>query len=344
MLISTEFRALRERKYDAQTAGRFADAQMVRWVRRGDQVHLEHISFEKRAERERDSMHADGRVVRDFLIRTFDVLAEGAGKAPIIDVTPLFLSDLPSGFTQEFLRRFRMDRVDPERSLVDTVKAFPQNVEVTFSPTWNANPVDLAKQPKSEEDAVPASMRFLFQASMLLLPEQPMQGRYADDSQATVPFYAHGSGRAGTQVRAFIQRYRLEKKDPNAAISEPVEPIVFYVGREVPDRWRAYIKQGIEDWQGAFEELAPETPFSPGTHLLCKKMGGGIPMMHAIQSCAGVLDRMGWAGGWLILVAARSSFFVRYSGIACLTSSRACTSPRSPRWMRAPSACRCQIR
>jgi len=91
---------------------------------------------------------------------------------------------------------------------------------------------------------------------MLLLPEQPMQGRYADDRVGyfSVPLYAYGSGRAGTQVRAFIQRYRLEKKDPNAAISEPVKPIVFYVGREVPDRWRAYIKQGIEDWQGAFEE------------------------------------------------------------------------------------------
>jgi hypothetical protein len=53
--------------------------------------------------------------------------------------------------------------------------------------------------------------------------------------------------------RAFIQRYRLEKKDPMAEVSEPVKPIVFYLSREIPDRWRPYIKRGIEDWQKVFE-------------------------------------------------------------------------------------------
>jgi hypothetical protein len=254
MLINTELKALRERKHDAYTSGRFADARMVRWVRRGDQVHLESIRFEKRADSERDSMNANGRASTDFVLRSFDVLDEGAEGAPIIDVTSLFLLDLPTGFTQE-IRRFRMDRADLERSFVETVKVFPQNIEVKFSQTWNASPADLAKQPTSEEDALPPNMKFLFQASMFLLPEQPMQGRYADDRVGyfSVPFYEYGSRRAGAELRAFIQRYRLKKKDPNAAISEPVEPIVFYVSPEVPDRWRPYVKQGIEDWQSAFE-------------------------------------------------------------------------------------------
>ena len=53
--------------------------------------------------------------------------------------------------------------------------------------------------------------------------------------------------------RQFIARYRLEKKDPKADVSEPVKPIVFYLSREIPEKWRPYLKKGVEDWQPAFE-------------------------------------------------------------------------------------------
>ena len=51
----------------------------------------------------------------------------------------------------------------------------------------------------------------------------------------------------------YITRWRLEKKDPNAEISEPVKPIVYYVDPATPTKWIPYIKKGIEDWQPAFE-------------------------------------------------------------------------------------------
>lgn len=53
--------------------------------------------------------------------------------------------------------------------------------------------------------------------------------------------------------RALIDRYRLEKKDPKAAVSEPVKPIVYYISREVPEEWHPYLKKGVEDWNVAFE-------------------------------------------------------------------------------------------
>jgi hypothetical protein len=53
MLINTEFEAQRERVHDTETSGRFADTRLVRWVRYGDQVHLEFVKFEKRSEVER---------------------------------------------------------------------------------------------------------------------------------------------------------------------------------------------------------------------------------------------------------------------------------------------------
>jgi hypothetical protein len=54
--------------------------------------------------------------------------------------------------------------------------------------------------------------------------------------------------------RRFITRWRLEKKDPNAALSEPVKPIVYYVDPATPTKWVPYVKRGIEKWQAAFEE------------------------------------------------------------------------------------------
>ncbi len=51
----------------------------------------------------------------------------------------------------------------------------------------------------------------------------------------------------------YITRWRLEKKDPNAELSEPVKPIVYYVDPATPTKWVKWIKKGIEDWQPAFE-------------------------------------------------------------------------------------------
>lgn len=45
-----------------------------------------------------------------------------------------------------------------------------------------------------------------------------------------------------------------KRRDPNAAISEPVKPIVYYVSQEVPDQWKEYVRKAIEDWQPAFEQ------------------------------------------------------------------------------------------
>jgi hypothetical protein len=54
--------------------------------------------------------------------------------------------------------------------------------------------------------------------------------------------------------KQFIARYKLEKKDPTAEVSEPVKPIVFYLAPEIPEQWRKYLKQGVEDWKPAFEK------------------------------------------------------------------------------------------
>ena len=54
-------------------------------------------------------------------------------------------------------------------------------------------------------------------------------------------------------ARRYIARWRLEKKDPTAAVSEPVKPIVYYIDPATPMKWVPWLKKGIEDWQLAFE-------------------------------------------------------------------------------------------
>jgi hypothetical protein len=65
--------------------------------------------------------------------------------------------------------------------------------------------------------------------------------------------YDYGRQDHRAMQRTFITRYRLEKKDPNAEVSEPVKPIVYYVDPATPTKFVEYVKKGIEDWRPAFE-------------------------------------------------------------------------------------------
>ena len=90
-----------------------------------------------------------------------------------------------------------------------------------------------------------------------MLPEQPMQGRYFDPRVGYFTRVVRGlrrHTRRGWTSSQYIARFRLEKKDPTAEVSEPVKPIVFYLSREVPEKWRPYLKKGVEDWKPAFEK------------------------------------------------------------------------------------------
>jgi hypothetical protein len=91
--------------------------------------------------------------------------------------------------------------------------------------------------------------------SMVRLPDRPMAQRWYDER---VGYFSNGLVDFGTADhhfarRKYIVRWRLEKKDPKAALSEPVEPIIYYVDPATPDVWKPWIKRGVEMWQSAFE-------------------------------------------------------------------------------------------
>ena len=154
------------------------------------------------------------------------------------------------------MKHFGMREIDPARSHIESVKVFPENVGIRFYQTWLADRDELRSRVDVGEESVIAAVGFMFYTNLYLLPEKPMRPRFWDPRVGyfATDFRDYGTGDYGGVSRGFIQRYRLEKKDRKALLSDPVQPIVFYIDRGVPEVWRPYIKQAVEDWQGVFAQ------------------------------------------------------------------------------------------
>lgn len=235
-------------------AGSNVAEQVVRWERMGDRVLLRTISYQKVAP---DSLPIARSVqVNTFppVIRAFDVEAESPGAdGVVIDVTELFETDVQaiSGLSSGQRSQFEVRRLDPSRTFIDSARSFPLNVEVRHTLTFEAG------NPPSQARTGTISMQMA--QSMVLLPAEPMRHRYHDPRVGwfTVQQVDFGSDEYKAATRQLIRRWRLEPSDPGAyaqgELVEPVDPIVYYIDPGTPDEWRPYIRQGVEDWNAAFE-------------------------------------------------------------------------------------------
>jgi hypothetical protein len=232
---------------------------VVRWERRGSKVYLWKLGFGKRADDPayRPAVEAAG---QETIIAAFSVEAEGKDRSAVVLATPLFTSDLPDFSIKGAVGGAA--GVDESRSYLADVKAFPTNIEVrsvlTFRGAGTGGGGGRPGRPGGETPAAAGGGRSLTATvhfSLVRLPERPMRGRYADPRVGyfTEGFEKYDDPRGWSARRQFITRFRLEKKDPTAAVSEPVKPITFYLSREVPAKWRPYLKKGVEDWAPAFE-------------------------------------------------------------------------------------------
>ncbi len=234
--------------------------RVVRWELRGEKVLLRDIKYSIRTSKKGAIEYAVEHSNMQPIIKVFSVKAWGKDKAPVIDVTSLFTSDV-----KEFsaARMVGGSGLDSSRTFLDTVKVFPTNIETRVEVTYrlgSSRPSSgmLGRHPAGpRRDPRQSGVTVRLHHSMVRLPERPMKGRIHDERVGffTVGYTDFGDDRLHQveQVQ-LITRWRLEKKDPKAAVSEPKKPIVFYVGRGVPEKWKKYVKQGIEMWQPAFEK------------------------------------------------------------------------------------------
>lgn len=146
----------------------------------------------------------------------------------------------------------RSMRFDKDRSVLTIVKGFPENMEFEALLTYTPNSrTGLSVDGVSDERYIPIKVHYSFSK----LPDVPMQPRIADDRVGYFLNAAKDFGKDDAEnfwVR-YVRRWRLEKKDPSAALSEPIKPIVYYIDPTVPEKYRPWVKEGIEKWQKAFE-------------------------------------------------------------------------------------------
>lgn len=234
--------------------GQALNNRVIRWERRGNQVLLRDMRYGIVADSGTAIYDAVAAANYSPIIASFNVEAWSADSAAVVDVTRLFTNP-PTEFSPT--RRIR-GQVDNARSYLERVATFPENVEVRATVTINVPQPTGSQQPSSpfgQAQVPPGAASVLMHYSMVQLPVVPMMPRLADSrvgyfsvNQVDFSRPEHRSER-----RTYITRYKLEKRNPNAEISEPVEPIVYYVDPATPEWLVPYVKAGIEQWQPAFE-------------------------------------------------------------------------------------------
>jgi membrane-bound inhibitor of C-type lysozyme len=257
--------------YVPQLANTTLGARMVRFERRGDVVDVvdltdplgkrEGLSGEVQEQPTSDEKVSPVRIALEesaspATILTLPIVDEGPEGSLVVDVSSIFADEVAefSASSNLGLAGVQVVGTAPDRSYVVGMKAFPENVDVTSFLTLLRAPNPLASL---GEGGPPSTASVEVRHSITQLPEEPMMPRLFDPRVGyfDVGFVDYSGEEANRPIdRSFITRYRLEKQDPDAEISDPVEPIVYYISPEVPEKWRPYFKQAVEDWQVAFEE------------------------------------------------------------------------------------------
>lgn len=211
--------------------------RVVRWELRGEKVLLRDIKYSIRADVKGSIQESVAHTNVQSIIKVFDVKAFGKDKAPVIDVTSLFTGDV-----KEFsaAKAVGGSGIDSSRTFLETTKTFPTNLEtkvlVTYRAGKSSTPTFGRRSSGPGRDSSQSGVTAKVHHSMVELPEQPMKPRVYDPRVGffTVRFWDFANDRQHqVEETRFVTRWRLEKKDPNAAVSEPKKPIVFYVGRGV---------------------------------------------------------------------------------------------------------------
>ena len=143
-------------------------------------------------------------------------------------------------------------RLDADRSIIDLdyTGTFPLNTEVEALLTFTSDGESDLNQPDPHTVSIHEHHSFVALPAPGYTPrEQDIRvGFFGESFQDFSQPYDRSIN------REFISRWRLEKKDPNAALSEPVKPLVFYLDRAIPEPVRSAARRGALWWNAAFEQ------------------------------------------------------------------------------------------
>lgn len=232
--------------------------RVVRWEQNENKIFLRNINYSIVADSTTPISEAVRNSNNDTILMSFNVAAFGPNnESVVIDVSRLFTTDV-----QEFSARQRLSAttMDTSRSFIERISPYPTNIEAEATHTYTriAPPAGAGGGgfPAATTGGMnPGSATVVLHYSMVKLPEKPMMPRLFDERVGYFSRSMTDFGREDQKAaeRRFITRWRLEKKDPNAELSEPIKPIVYYIDSATPTKWIPYMKRGVEKWQKAFE-------------------------------------------------------------------------------------------
>lgn len=216
-------------------------------------------------------------IVASFAIET--VHTDSVGKGYVINITNFLKKENALfSFENSWKEQAGLLSLNSEGTYIDTLKAFPQNLEISTTATYNR------KKSGGNSFLITASentpLTYELHASLIMLPKSPMKPRLFDPRVGffNVSYTDFDSNPQGIEYKNLITRWRLEPKDEAAYLSgqltEPKKPIVIYIDPATPKKWVPYLIQGVNDWQAAFEQAG---------------------FKHAIYACEAPTDDPSWS-------------------------------------------------
>ena len=203
---------------------------------------------------------ASGGVYKSFKIEAF---AKDSSSV-LVNLAPLFLehsdysnpfsSYAPNSMYGMVTRKFRCDT---SRSFLKDIHSYPDNISVTCVLGYDVDYTAFGTITMQRNVPVTVTAARM----LVLLPETPMDIRYANQKVNTAflvrkQYVDEMSPLKSTHL---VKRWRLEPSDKAAFKRgekvEPKKPIVFYIDTLMPDSWKPYIKEGVEEWNKSFEKI-----------------------------------------------------------------------------------------
>ena len=225
--------------------------QVLSWQKFDNHILLKEISYSNYASDSLPIKEAVSNANFEPIIASFKIEVENKDKnSVVIDVTDLYKKDIKSfGYPQSSRKRNKITGLDTKLSFIESIRSFPMNVEAKHIKTYKSS------------EAKNGQISMLLNNSMILLAKVPMKRRYYDERVGwfTTSQTDYGIDNQEAETVKYLDRWRLEVKDEDiekfkkGELVKPKKPIVYYIDRATPKKWRKYLKQGIEDWQAAFE-------------------------------------------------------------------------------------------
>jgi Met-zincin/Domain of unknown function (DUF5117)/Domain of unknown function (DUF5118) len=224
----------------------FGDDAVWQFRRAGERIHLVRRNVRFTADKGSPDAEAVAVAYTDSVLFSLPIVTRSPGGAYVVDLTPVFMSDLPQ--ISNVLSGFAFSE---SKSTWAEVEGFPKNIELQVAATYASNG-------KESIDSVPDARGVTVNVhySISELPETSYRPRLADDRVGYFVAAKKDFSKKDLDDRfvRYITRWNLEKADPKADFSTPKQPIIFWLEKTIPFKYRKPIRDGILEWNKAFEQ------------------------------------------------------------------------------------------